>query len=69
MKTLKLKPASKDVTVRDPRTGAALKPGGEDKPATTYWRRRLRDGDVIDLNAKPEPKATGAAAKTDGGKS
>lgn len=67
MKTLKLKPASKDVIVRDPRTGRALADRGEEKPDTTYWRRRLRDGDVIDMNAKaPEPKAP---AKSTGGKS
>lgn len=58
--TLHIKPRD-GVTVRDPRTGRALAKGGERKPRVTYWLRRLRDGDVIDMAGKS------AAAK--GGKS
>lgn len=56
MDKLHLKPASKDVIVRDPTTGKPLADKGEKKPRTSYWIRRLRDGDVIDLDARPEPK-------------
>lgn len=64
LQTMNLKPASAQVTVRDPRTGRALAKGGEKKPRNTYWLRRLRDGDVVDMDAKPAP-----AAKTGGNKS
>ncbi|MCP1375390.1 DUF2635 domain-containing protein [Dyella lutea] len=47
------------VTVRDPKTGKPLAESGESKPATSYWLRRLRDGDVI--QGKP-PKAASAAS-------
>ena len=45
MKTLFLKPAE-GLLVKDPVTGAPLDPAGEEKPATTYWLRRLIDKDV-----------------------
>lgn len=32
--------------VRDPTTGKALDAAGEKKPLSSYWRRRLSDGDV-----------------------
>lgn len=32
--------------VRDPKTRMILKKDGESKPLTTFWRRRLIDGDV-----------------------
>lgn len=44
--------------VRDPGTMQPLAEAGELKPLTTYWIRRLSDGDVVE--AKPqaaEPKA------------
>lgn len=68
MDTLHIKPRD-GVTVRDPRTARALKKSGEKKPRNTYWLRRLRDGDVIDLDAKTEARAPKPPAKTDGGKS
>lgn len=42
-----IKPAP-GLTVRDPESGRPLLAGGEDKPATSYWLRRLADGDVVD---------------------
>ncbi|ADU63402.1 MAG: DUF2635 domain-containing protein [Pseudodesulfovibrio sp.] len=33
--------------VRAPRTGQAVPAQGAIVPATTYWHRRLRDGDVV----------------------
>lgn len=47
------------VTVRDPTTGKPLATSGETKPKTSYWLRRLRDGDVSE--GKP-PKAASAAS-------
>lgn len=47
MKQLFVKPARKGLIVRDPQTGQPLSYEGEQKPDTTYWRRRLRDGDVV----------------------
>ncbi len=32
--------------VRDPNDGTPLPAEGRDLPLTTFWRRRLRDGDV-----------------------
>ena len=46
MKTAYLKPVD-GIQVRDPRTALHLAVEGEDKPLNTYWRRRLKDGDVI----------------------
>jgi len=51
MKTLFLKPA-KGLTVRDPISGQPLAADGETKPATQYWQRRLKDGDVIESKPK-----------------
>ncbi|MBA3027442.1 MAG: DUF2635 domain-containing protein [Desulfobacterium sp.] len=45
MKTLFLKPKP-GVLVKDPVTGKPLATEGEEKPDTTYWRRRITDGDV-----------------------
>ena len=47
--TIKPKPG---VLVKDPVTGKPLSEAGEKKPATTYWLRRLKDGDVTDLDAE-----------------
>lgn len=50
MKDLTIKPKP-GVLVKDPVTGQPLSEAGEKKPATTYWLRRLKDGDVTDLDA------------------
>lgn len=50
-----VKPASRIVAggapqilvVRDPVTRRPLPPEGAEVPETTYWHRRLRDGDVL----------------------
>lgn len=67
MKTLHLKPAA-GLIVRDPETGKPLSPDGETKPDTTYWRRRLRDGDVAPAAAEKRPPAPKPNAKGNGGK-
>jgi hypothetical protein len=59
--TLHLKPAP-GLIVRDPDTAKPLAAEGEIKPDTTYWRRRLRDGDVL-------PATVTEPAPTKGGKS
>lgn len=45
MKKLYLKPRP-GLKIKDPVTGKPLEDGGERKPATTYWLRRIADGDV-----------------------
>jgi len=52
--TIKIKPANKDVVVRDPITRRPLEAKGEVKLRSPYWVRRLNDGDVIEI------KKTGA---------
>lgn len=45
--------------VRDPNDGTPLPAVGRDLPLTTFWRRRLRDGDV---EIVPDNDAAEAAA-------
>lgn len=43
--------------VRDPQTLQKLAEAGERKPRDSYWLRRLRDGDVLEMSvAKPARK-------------
>ncbi len=54
--TIRIKPAP-GLIVRDPVTYRPLAVEGEDKPRfSTYWRRRLRDGDVVLVASEPEDK-------------
>ena len=46
MKQIFLRP-SPGLKVKDPVTGTPLKAEGELKPATTYWLRRVKDGDAV----------------------
>lgn len=46
-----------DARPRDPLTGKPLDPKGETKPRSSYWLRRLRDGDVTEGKA-PKAAAT-----------
>jgi|GEM_PF-2353791 len=57
MPTFKLKPAHKDVLVRDPDSLKPLAADGEDKPQTSYWMRRIAEGDVIDIEAQAAQQA------------
>ncbi|MGC2780922.1 MAG: DUF2635 domain-containing protein [Bradyrhizobium sp.] len=51
------------VLVRDPQTGVPLAASGEWKARSQYWTRRLRDGDVIEVQqAEVEPTAAMSAA-------
>lgn len=59
MDNVHIKPRE-NVQVRDPLTGRALKTRGEKKPRTSYWLRRLRDGDVILVDpSTPATRAKG----------
>ncbi len=47
--------------VRDPDSRALLAAEGEEKPDTRFWRRRVRDKDVVEAerpaDVEAEPKA------------
>jgi hypothetical protein len=51
-----VKPAQ-GLTVRDPVTHKALPPEGMDVSNSTYWHRRLNDGDVELVTEKPKKEA------------
>lgn len=54
-----LKPASKNLVVRDPATFQPLPAGGAWKPQSAFWARRLRDRDVVEVGARePDTKNT-----------
>lgn len=66
MATLHLKPAE-GLRVVNPVTRQALPPGGDQVEASTYWYRRLAEGDVVELKADSLPLQTaaeGAASAT-----
>lgn len=42
--------------VPDPDKGGFLPPDGRHVELTSYWLRRLRDGDVEEVPAKTKPK-------------
>ena len=48
-------------TVRRPDTLVHLAAEGEDVPMTEFWVRRLRDGDVTEVEPEPEPELEAAA--------
>lgn len=62
LKKCKLKPASEGLLVRKPE-GGYLSDKGEEVAMTTYWERRLKTGDVVDVEADKKKKAAEAAAK------
>ena len=43
------------LVVRDPVTGTPLPPEGAAVPRTSYWLRRLRDGDATEVPAPAVP--------------
>jgi hypothetical protein len=51
-KLIKVKPAE-DLSVRDPRLGKPkfLPVEGDTVPNDPYWRRRINDGDVMEVTA------------------
>ncbi|ATG74328.1 hypothetical protein AN401_11730 [Zobellella denitrificans] len=51
--------------VRDPLTLAPLAAEGERKPRSSYWLKRLRDGDVIETDVKPKAPRARTGKETD----
>lgn len=63
---LYLKPKRAGHVVRDPKTTRKLPDAGSHVPDTTFWRRRLRSGDVVEAKPPaPKPKAAPAAKETE----
>jgi len=65
MNNVFLKPRQVDgqpVLVRDPQSGKPLDAGGEWKPLTQFWSRRLAQGDVVDGTAEQNKKQAAASA-------
>jgi Protein of unknown function (DUF2635) len=56
METRVLKPAP-GLQVRSPGTGRVLPADGEEVEMSSYWHRRLRDGDVVEVAAS-RPRAS-----------
>lgn len=50
MEKITIKPARAGLIVRDPVTFEPLPAEGAEKPRDQYWLRRLRDGDVIEVD-------------------
>ncbi len=50
--------------VRDPKTRAQLSAKGERKPRNTYWIRRLRSGDIVEV--KNDSNMTVEESRTNG---
>lgn len=65
MKKLLVKPAPNRL-VRDPATGRPLPAEGAEVEGSSYWLRRLSDGDVVDASTEKKPAARKPAAKTGG---
>lgn len=57
MGTLHIKPAE-GLRVVDPATRQPLPPEGDQVEASTYWYRRLRERDVVELPAGSPPAET-----------
>ena len=55
MRTMRIRPVG-GARVRDPETGALLTEP-RDVACSTYWMRRLRDGDVAIVLPEPDPPA------------
>ncbi len=64
MKMLYLKPKP-GLIVRNPRNEKPLPEYGAAVPASSYWTRRLRDGDVEKTSANAVKKAEAAQAEAD----
>jgi hypothetical protein len=65
MKQIFVKPAG-DIPVRDPGDPVLkpLPPEGSTVPQSSYWLRRIADGDVVKTTAEAIAKAVEAKAKT-----
>ena len=52
---VKLKPSKKGLKVHNPATKLFLKEDGEHVSNSTYWRRRLKCGDVVEVREEKKP--------------
>ncbi|MEM7308902.1 MAG: DUF2635 domain-containing protein [Planctomycetota bacterium] len=55
--TRRLRPGSKGLVVRVPGRQSPLAAAGEEVALDTYWRRRLRAGDVVEVGERRAPNA------------
>lgn len=62
--TKRLQPSSEGLLVLFPETRRPLSPQGEEVTLTTYWRRRLRSGDVVEVAAPKSPSSSKPSTKT-----
>lgn len=47
--------------VRDPRSKRPIPPEGREVPAESYWLRRLRSGDVVEIVQIPDSSEVAAS--------
>lgn len=52
-----LRPSSPELVIPDPDHGGNLPPEGLEVPLSSYWRRRIKDGDVVQVGGGDEKKA------------
>lgn len=61
MKTIRVKPGKTEkgdtIPVHVPETGQLIPPGGLTVPATSYYLRRLRAGDLVEVTSRPKKAA------------
>ena len=65
--TLYVKPARSDLVVREPGTMKRIPAEGQKVANSSYWRRRLAKGDVVEARppAKPKSSAKSGAATSE----
>lgn len=56
MKKIKLKPSKKELKVFNPKNGSHLNEDGELVELTTYWRRQIKSGDVVEVVEEKKEK-------------
>lgn len=54
-----VKPAQRGLIVRDPKSGIPLPDNGQEVEDTSFWRRRMKDGDVIAVTENKTAKTKG----------
>lgn len=52
---MRVKPAKPNAVIRDPHTKRALPSDGGNVPDNTFWRRRLRDSEVVRIDDETAP--------------
>ncbi len=56
-----VKPAKTGLIIRDPESHEPIPEKGREVPDTTFWRRRIKDGDVV--SAGPEKRVASVPEK------